>query len=65
MIFRPDTEAKLFMKLFRPPELIQTPILIPTELKETRRKMLILVKLLAKFVIMIYALGLVHEKFCV
>ena len=31
--------------------------------KFKRRKMLILVKLLAKFVIKIYALGSVHEKF--
>ena len=42
-------------KLFRPAELIQMLILIPAELK-----MLISVKLLSKYVIIIYAL---HEKF--
>ena len=38
--------------------MIQTPILIPAELN-----MLISVKLLTKYVIIIYALGTVHEKF--
>ena len=52
---RPGSDAKLFMnqdrpKLFRPPKLIQTPILIPA-------------KLLTKYIIRIYALGLVREKF--
>ena len=50
--------------LFRSPELIQTPILIPCSRTKFRmRKMLILPKLLpAKYVIIIYALCSVHVK---
>ena len=50
-------------KLIRPTELIQMPILIAAELSSKGRKMLISVKLLTKYVITIYALGSVHEKF--
>ena len=43
--------------------MIQTPILIDAELKTKGQKMLISFKLLTKYVIIIYALGSVHEKF--
>ena len=40
------------------------PILIPAELNsKEKNKMLILVQLLTKYIIIIYALGSVHEKF--
>ena len=46
--------------------MIQMPILInSSQSKFKRRKMLILVKLLAKYNIIIHALGSVHEKFSV
>ena len=45
-----------------PAKLIQTPILIPVNLVQ-KTKMFISVKLLRKHVIIIYALGSLHEKF--
>ena len=50
-------------KFFRPAELIQTPILMSSRIKSKRRKMLISVKLLTKYLIVIYALGSIHDKF--
>ena len=47
--------------MFRPTELIQKPILIAAVVSSKGR--LISVKLLTKYVIIIYALGSVSEKF--
>ena len=43
--------------------MIQTPILIAAELSSEGEKWSFLVKLLTKYVTIIYALGSVHEKF--
>ena len=49
--------------MFRPTELIQKPILIAAVVSSKGRKTLISVKLLTKYVIIIYALASVSEKF--
>ena len=50
-------------ELFRPAELMQTPILIPVELNSKGEKCSFPSNCLQKNVIIIYALGSVHEKF--